>query len=86
MAMAVSPDCTFALTTSADPIVVRYDLFVSLFSVITTSSSFSNKLVLKLQSGGENRFKKFRVKQPGNASAAIKADGRVCAIGGWDGK
>jgi ASTRA-associated protein 1 len=25
-------------------------------------------------------------KHPGNGAVAIRRDGRVCAIGGWDGK
>ncbi|GAW01300.1 WD-40 repeat-containing protein [Lentinula edodes] len=28
----------------------------------------------------------FRTKHPGNACIAIRDDGRVCAVGGWDGK
>ncbi|KAJ3971907.1 WD40-repeat-containing domain protein [Lentinula raphanica] len=28
----------------------------------------------------------FRTKHPGNACVAIRDDGRVCAVGGWDGK
>ncbi|KAI6115590.1 WD40-repeat-containing domain protein [Pisolithus croceorrhizus] len=28
----------------------------------------------------------FRTKQPGNGAIAIRDDGRVCAVGGWDGK
>jgi len=28
----------------------------------------------------------FRTKNPGNATIAIRDDGRVCAIGGWDGR
>ncbi|KAH7928224.1 WD40 repeat-like protein [Leucogyrophana mollusca] len=28
----------------------------------------------------------FRTKHPGNAAIAIRDDGRVCAVGGWDGK
>ena len=35
---------------------------------------------------GDPRFATFRIKQPGNASIAIRDDGRVCAVGGWDGK
>lgn len=27
-----------------------------------------------------------RTKHPGNASIALRDDGRVCAVGGWDGK
>ncbi|KAH7915635.1 WD40-repeat-containing domain protein [Hygrophoropsis aurantiaca] len=28
----------------------------------------------------------FRTKHPGNAAVAIRGDGRVCAVGGWDGR
>ncbi|KAI0370398.1 WD-40 repeat-containing protein [Pilatotrama ljubarskyi] len=28
----------------------------------------------------------YKTKHPGNASVAIKDDGRICAVGGWDGK
>jgi len=28
----------------------------------------------------------FRTKHAGNGSLAIREDGRVCAVGGWDGK
>lgn len=27
-----------------------------------------------------------RTKNPGNGSVAIRDDGKVCAVGGWDGK
>lgn len=27
-----------------------------------------------------------RTKNPGNASIAIRDDGKICAVGGWDGK
>ncbi|EJD06963.1 WD40 repeat-like protein [Fomitiporia mediterranea MF3/22] len=64
MAMTVSSDASFALTVSADPIIVRY----------------------ALDDGDENRFTKHRVKQPGNGAIALRSDGRVCVIGGWDGK
>ncbi|KAL5525622.1 hypothetical protein ACEPAG_6958 [Sanghuangporus baumii] len=33
-----------------------------------------------------NRFSKHRIKQAGNGSVALRPDGRVCAVGGWDGK
>ncbi|KIY68080.1 WD-40 repeat-containing protein [Cylindrobasidium torrendii FP15055 ss-10] len=29
---------------------------------------------------------KYRIKQPGNGCVAVRDDGRVCAIGGWDGR
>jgi hypothetical protein len=28
----------------------------------------------------------FRTKNPGNGAAAFHDDGRVCAVGGWDGR
>jgi hypothetical protein len=28
----------------------------------------------------------FKTKYPGNGAIAIRSDGRVCAVGGWDGK
>lgn len=28
----------------------------------------------------------FKTKHPGNGAIAIRGDGRVCAVGGWDGK
>jgi len=68
MAMAISPDKLFALTVSADHLVVRYNLF-------ETQDSESRP-----------RFVKHRIKQVGNGAIGIRDDGRVCAIGGWDGK
>ncbi|KAG1779217.1 WD40-repeat-containing domain protein [Suillus placidus] len=70
MAMAVSSDCTFALTVSADHLVGRYDL-------------------LKTQEEASKSTRAgtaFKTKHPGNGAVAIRSDGRVCAIGGWDGK
>ncbi|KAG1790137.1 WD-40 repeat-containing protein [Suillus plorans] len=62
MAMAVSSDCTLALTVSAD--------------------------YLKTQEASESTpaGTAFKIKHPGNGAVAIRSDGRVCAIGGWDGK
>lgn len=28
----------------------------------------------------------YRTKHPGNAAIALRDDGKVCAVGGWDGK
>ncbi|KAG8213366.1 WD40-repeat-containing domain protein [Butyriboletus roseoflavus] len=68
MAMAVSKDCSFALTVSADHIVGRYDL---------------NTLT---QIEAEQSARAFRTKHPGNGAISIRDDGRVCAVGGWDGR
>ncbi|THG97819.1 hypothetical protein EW145_g7538 [Phellinidium pouzarii] len=32
------------------------------------------------------RVSKYRIKQAGNGGIALRSDGRVCAVGGWDGK
>ncbi|KAF9223833.1 WD40 repeat-like protein [Gyrodon lividus] len=71
MAMAVSKDCSFALTVSADHLVGRYDL---------------DAPSTRTQSETTQLGRIFRTKYPGNAAIAIRDDGRVCAIGGWDGK
>ncbi|KAN0092896.1 WD40-repeat-containing domain protein [Tylopilus felleus] len=68
MAMAVSKDCSFALTVSADHLVGRYDLNVP------------------TQVEANQSARVFRTKHPGNGAIAIRDDGRVCAVGGWDGK
>ncbi|KIJ67111.1 hypothetical protein HYDPIDRAFT_109119 [Hydnomerulius pinastri MD-312] len=70
MAMAVSNDSSFALTVSADHLIGRYDLNAS--ALPTQSESVPCNV--------------FRTKHPGNATIAIRDDGRVCAVGGWDGK
>ncbi|KAH0832970.1 WD40-repeat-containing domain protein [Lanmaoa asiatica] len=68
MAMAVSKDCSFALTVSADHIVGRYDL-----NALTRIEA-------------EQSARGFRTKHPGNGAISIRDDGRVCAVGGWDGR
>ncbi|KAG0692069.1 hypothetical protein DFH29DRAFT_972524 [Suillus ampliporus] len=70
MAMAVSRDCTFALTVSADHLVGRYDLL----KTQEETSEFTPTGTT------------FKTKHPGNGAIAIRSGGRVCAIGGWDGK
>ncbi|KAH7884546.1 WD40-repeat-containing domain protein [Phlebopus sp. FC_14] len=71
MAMVVSKDSNFALTVSADHLVGKYDLV----------SNASGPGISEMLPGIT-----FQTKHPGNASIAIRDDGRVCAIGGWDGK
>ncbi|KAI0084045.1 WD40 repeat-like protein [Irpex rosettiformis] len=71
MAMAVSRDKCLALTVSADHLIGRYDLEVC---KSCNSSNVQKTCIVH------------RTKYPGNASIAIRDDGRVCAIGGWDGK
>lgn len=70
MAMAVSSSCAFALTVSADHLVGRYDL-----------SKTQEEASESTPAGTV-----FKTKHSGNGAVAIRSDGRVCAIGGWDGK
>ncbi|KII85233.1 hypothetical protein PLICRDRAFT_116623 [Plicaturopsis crispa FD-325 SS-3] len=70
MAMAVARDHKLALTVSADHLIGRYDL------------EAAEKPGADIQSACVAH----RTKYPGNSAIAIRDDGRVCAVGGWDGK
>ncbi|KAL1668332.1 WD40-repeat-containing domain protein [Schizophyllum commune] len=70
MAMTVTRDNALALTVSADHLIGRYDLNVRINPFATDPSTVSTT---------------HRTKHPGNACIAIRDDGRVCAVGGWDG-
>ncbi|KAJ6513389.1 WD40-repeat-containing domain protein [Mycena sanguinolenta] len=71
MAMRVSRDNRLALTVSADHLVGRYDL--------TTEADSEG--VIDTSPGVVHR-----TSHPGNGCIAIRDDGRICAIGGWDGR
>ncbi|KAL1730022.1 WD40-repeat-containing domain protein [Schizophyllum commune] len=71
MAMAVTRDNALALTVSADHLIGRYDLNVRGILPFATDPSAASTT--------------HRTKHPGNACVAIRDDGRVCAVGGWDG-
>ncbi|TFY68523.1 hypothetical protein EVG20_g3519 [Dentipellis fragilis] len=70
MAMAVSNDERLALSVSADHLIGRYDL----------QALESNP------ASAETSCTIHRTKYPGNSAIALRPDGRVCAIGDWDGK
>ncbi|KZT63993.1 WD40 repeat-like protein [Daedalea quercina L-15889] len=70
MAMAVSNDNSVALTVSADHLIGRYDI----------------KLMQDENADAETACTVHRTKHPGNASIDIRDDGKMCAVGGWDGK
>ncbi|KAJ9095247.1 hypothetical protein QFC21_005613 [Naganishia friedmannii] len=72
MAMAISPTLDYAYTVSADHLLVRYQL--------QTSDSFVNGVT-----GGSDLLVKHSTKQIGNSAVAVSPDGRVVAVGGWDG-
>ncbi|KAG8905552.1 ASTRA complex subunit [Tulasnella sp. 403] len=75
MAMAVSPLKDFAITVSADNLVVRCNL--------------NDEPVVQHEiphDGVSGRLTVHRTKHPGNGFVAIQHGGRVCAVAGWDGK
>ncbi|CCM03104.1 uncharacterized protein FIBRA_05224 [Fibroporia radiculosa] len=72
MAMAVSRDASFALTVSADHLIGRGRLHA-----VQLAESPDTR---------ESACAVHRTKHPGNAAVAIRDDGRVCAVGGWDGR
>lgn len=74
MAMAVDRDMSRAFTVSADHLLCRYD-FARILTSEATKSLTRNEVVPSCS-----------VKQIGNASVAISSDGRIVAVGGWDGK
>ncbi|KAH9994758.1 WD-40 repeat-containing protein [Russula vinacea] len=78
MATAVSLDRSIALSVSADHLVGRYDVKVCAFD----SHVISGRSISNLEAMGTV----FRTKHPGNGAVAFHDDGRVCAIGGWDGR
>lgn len=87
MAMRVSRAHDFALTVSADHIIGRYDLtvrFSCCFPQFDRSKSFP--LMQAEKSSTEQHGVAYRTSHPGIGSVAIRDDGKVCAIGGWDGR
>jgi hypothetical protein len=87
MAMKVSRSNDFALTISADNLVCRYNLLVRALSNQTLY--FFKIIIWELQaknSSPEIDFIARRTKHSGNGSLAIRDDGKVTAVGGWDGK
>ncbi|PSR78992.1 hypothetical protein PHLCEN_2v7179 [Hermanssonia centrifuga] len=89
MAMAISKDRRVALSVSADHLVGRYDLLVIYGEFLLLSAKYPHYLAFQAAEDAENVQSSctvHRTKHPGNGSIAIRDDGRVCAIGGWDGK
>jgi len=71
MGTAVSPDHSIALSVSADHLVGRYDLKTAAADPVSNTEPAGTV---------------YRTKHPGNSTVAFREDGRVCAIGGWDGR
>ena len=84
MAMAVSLDSSIALSVSADHLVGRYDLDVRSLLPLPLASVIKNSNVQPISVDCPGTV--YRMKHPGNGAVAIHDEGRVCAIGGWDGR
>ncbi|ETW83110.1 hypothetical protein HETIRDRAFT_238895, partial [Heterobasidion irregulare TC 32-1] len=70
MAMAASANHHLALSVSADHLIARYNLAALDDDANSVGAACTAH----------------RTKRPGNGSIALREDGRVCAVGGWDGK
>ena len=71
--MTVDKEMNRAFTVSADHLLCRYDFA----KVLSLDASISNDA---------GRITSYSTKQIGNASLATSSDGKVIAVGGWDGK
>jgi len=72
-------ESVMAMTVSRDHtfvLTVSADHLICRYDLVHADSSESAK----------NSSVVHRTKHPGNAAVAIRDDGRVCAVGGWDGK
>ncbi|CAD6563594.1 MAG: ASTRA complex subunit [Tremellales sp. Tagirdzhanova-0007] len=74
MAMAVDRTTSRAFTVSADHLLCRYDLKRALLSPHDSDTA------------DDQVISSYSTKQIGNAALAISRDGKVVAVGGWDGR
>jgi len=77
MAMTVDRDLKRAFTVSADHLIVRYDI---------SSLASTDNLAMTTPGYHAQGIKSFSTGQIGNASLAVSHDGKVVAVGGWDGR
>lgn len=71
MALAVDPAFTRVFTVSADHLLVRIDLDAILSGNVDSKA---------------NVLLTYSTKQIGNSSVVVNHDGKVVAVGGWDGR
>jgi ASTRA-associated protein 1 len=86
MAMRVSRTNNIALTVSADHLIGRYDLSVGRCIRPTPNFSYFASFQKASDTSPDTACVPHRTKYPGNSSIAIRDDGKVCAVGGWDGQ
>lgn len=83
MAMAVRRDNLVAFSVSADHLLCRYNLQVP---SLRQSYVQHNVNMQEENSLDVDRSTVHRTKHPGNGAIDIRDDGRIVAVGGWDGK
>lgn len=83
MAMTVSRDNSLALTVSADHLIGRYDIKVRMCRVPRVACPLCPQAI---EGDVKTVCRVHKTKHPGNGSIALDDDGRVCAVGGWDGR
>ena len=90
MAMAVSVDGSVALSVSADHLVGRYDIDIDVRSYLLdprhARAPLTKNLCYVQPDSIDSTGAVYRTKHPGNGAVAIHDEGRICAIGGWDGR
>lgn len=82
----LSPSRCQQTTLLEDTISTKYVLDSHLISTAIKKGNQINALQADLISNSETIGTVFRTKHPGNGAVAFHDDGRVCAIGGWDGR
>lgn len=89
MAMTISPTFDYAYTVSADHQVVKYDLHVSGYATYGSGYADGHCLLAQARTSADQTDPvptRFPTKQIGNSAVAVSPDGRVVAVGGWDGR
>ena len=87
MAMTASRDNSIALTVSADHLIGRYDIKVSAHhDAQQVMHSSSCQAIQEDNVDCAAACTVHKTKHPGSSSVAIHDGGKVCAVGGWDGK
>lgn len=87
MAMRAARTGDFAFTVSADHIIGRYNLAVrAFFTLFMATCKFTFMCTQDDTPADGQHGVIMRTKHAGNGAVALRDDGRVCAVGGWDGR
>ncbi|KAG8877342.1 ASTRA complex subunit [Tulasnella sp. 331] len=80
MGLALAPSHNFAISISADHLIARYSLSDEQGQIVEVNPDDINT------STNFERVVTHKTKYPGNGSVTIRPDGKVFAVGSWDGK